>query len=115
MALELIQTAETINALEIFLDKRRPPENLRQQVDLDYQIENQSVIIFTIRQHWQQKDKKIESPIAKTTWVKTEQKWKVLWMQSDLKWHSYSPDPKVDTLEDFLDLVHEDKHGCFWG
>lgn len=115
MTLELLQTAETINLMEIFLDKRRPPENIRDQIDLDYKIENQSIIIFGIRPHWQNKDQKIEELIAKTTWVKTEKKWKIFWRRADLKWHTYTPQSSVERLEEFLNIVDEDKHGCFWG
>jgi hypothetical protein len=115
MALDVIQAAETINALENFLDKRRPPEHIRAEVDLSYKIENQSIIIFEIRPHWQNKDKNIESSIAKTTWVTTQNVWKVYWMRSDLKWHSYDPKPGVKNIEGFLKVVDEDAHGCFWG
>ncbi len=115
MALDVIQAAETINALENFLDKRRLPEHIRSQVDISYKIENQSVIIFEIRPHWQNKDTKIERPVAKTTWVNIQKLWKVYWMRSDLKWHSYDPKPTVKKIEVFLDAVDQDAHGCFWG
>ncbi len=115
MALDVIQAADTINALENFLEKRRPPEHIRSQVDLNYKIENQSVIIFEVRPHWQNRDKNIERPVAKTTWVNIQKVWKVYWMRSDLKWHSYDPKPIVKNIEGFLDAVDQDAHGCFWG
>jgi len=115
MALDILKTAETIHALEVFLDKRRPPEDIRDKMDFDYKIENQSVIFFEVRPHWQKKDEKIESPIAKTTWVKAQKCWKIYWMRADLKWHSYQPVPKVDTIEEFLSIVDNDAYGCFWG
>ena len=115
MTLDALQAAETINALEIFLDRRRPPEHIRHQLDLNYKIDKQSVIIYELRPHWQDKEKIIESPVAKTTWVKAQSCWKIYWMRADLKWHSYAPDARVDTIEDFLKIVDEDKHGCFWG
>jgi hypothetical protein len=115
MALDIIKTAETIHALEVFMDKRRPPENIRHEIDLDYKIENQSIIIFEVRPHWHKKDEKIESPIAKTTWVKTQKCWKIFWMRADLKWHSYQPAAVVETIEEFLKVVDKDAHGCFWG
>lgn len=115
MALDVIRAAETINALEIFLDKRRPPEHIRSKLDISYKIENQSIIIFEIRPHWQKKEVNIERPIAKTTWVNTQNVWKVYWMQADLKWHSYEPKADVKTIEEFLTAVDEDAFGCFWG
>lgn len=115
MPLDVLKSAEIINALEIFLDRRRPPEHLRDQVDLNYRIENQSVFIFEVRPHWMKKGQIIESSIAKTTWVNTKQHWKVFWMRGDLKWHKYEPQSEVSTIDRFLDLVDEDPHGCFWG
>tara|TARA_Y100001949_G_C15938712_1_gene309137 strand:- start:782 stop:1144 length:363 start_codon:yes stop_codon:yes gene_type:complete len=115
MTLDALQAAETINSLEIFLDRRRPQEHIRHQLDLNYKIDKQSVILFEIRPHWQDKDRTIESPVAKTTWVKAQSCWKIYWMRADLKWHSYAPDASVRTIEEFLKIVDEDKHGCFWG
>jgi hypothetical protein len=35
--------------------------------------------------------------------------------RADLKWHGYPPTPCVGSIEKFLALVAEDKHGCFFG
>ena len=53
--------------------------------------------------------------VIKTTYVKKTGIWKVYWQRADLKWHSYSPIPEVDTLDDFLTLVDKDEHHCFRG
>jgi hypothetical protein len=112
---DILQTAEVIEACENLLQKRRPPEELRDKVDLDYRIDNQSVLIFDIRCRWDKKDVFFESPIAKTTWVKTKNHWKVFWLRADLKWHVYKPVSTVKTIYYFIELVDQDKHGCFWG
>lgn len=115
MAFDSEEKAKIIKALEDFLEKRRPPEEMRDELDLAYRIVGQSVIIYDIRPNWQNKTEKIEEPIAKTTWVGTQEIWKVFWMRADLKWHGYDPKPKVKTIKAFLKLVDEDKYGCFWG
>lgn len=115
MAISIFQTLEVIEALENFIYKIRPPEELRDQVDITYKIEDQSVIIFEKRPHWQNPSETIESSVAKATYVKTKKHWKVFWMQSDLKWHVYKPMPNVKTLNEFVDLVDKDEHACFWG
>ena len=112
---DIIQTADIIESCENLLQKRRPPENIRQQVDLNYRIENQSVLIFEIRSRWDNKDEFFESPIAKTTWVKSKNHWKVFWMRSDLKWHVYKPNPALKAISEFVELIDRDKYGCFWG
>jgi hypothetical protein len=113
--IDILKTAEVIEACENLLQKRRPPEEIRHQVDLAYRIDNQSVLIYEIRCRWDRPDEFFESPIAKTTWVKTKKQWKVFWMRADQKWHVYNPKAAVSTIYDFITLVDQDPHGCFWG
>ncbi len=49
-------------ALTPFLEKRRPPEPVRDQVDLDYRIEDQTITIFERRALWQSGGETVESP-----------------------------------------------------
>jgi hypothetical protein len=115
MALDGIHAADAINALEIFLDNRRPPEHMRHDLDLSYRIDKQSVIIFELRPNWHKKDETLENSVAKATWVNTQKIWKIYWMRADLKWHSYEPCPTANTIQQFLKVVEEDSHSCFWG
>ena len=98
-----------------FVEQHRPPPHLRSEVDLSFRLVSQSVELFEIRAHWQDKEKKIESPIAKATFNKAKKNWKVYWNRADLKWHSYNPVPEVASLEEFLALVEKDEHACFFG
>ena len=75
----------------------------------------QSVELFETRPVWDNPSQKMESPVAKATYVKTQNLWKTYWMRADLKCHSYPPAPEVNTLDAFLALVAEDKHACFFG
>jgi len=113
--------AFTISELDIikkevdnFIFKRRPPENVRNQVDLNYKIDKQSIVIFEIRKMFRQEEM-VDIPIAKATYVLKEKKWKIYWQRADLKWHSYEPQKEVKTLKAFLKVVDDDKFGCFWG
>nr|WP_143959733.1 DUF3024 domain-containing protein [Litoribacter populi] len=54
-------------------------------------------------------------PVAKATFVKTHSHWKVYWMGGNLKWQSYSPNPIVESVEGFFDLVIQDDFACFFG
>lgn len=112
---DILQTAEIIEACENLLQLRRPSEKIRHQVDLNYRIEGQSVLIFEIRPRWDETEKLFESPIAKTRYVKSKKHWKVFWMRADLKWHLYKPKAEVKTISEFVKLVDQDNHGCFWG
>jgi len=102
-------------AIEPFMAKRRPPVHIRDRFDLGYRIENYGIEIFEIRPRWDKPSEKIESPVAKATYIKTRKLWKIYWQRADLKWHAYTPSPTVSRLEEFLEIVDKDQQGCFFG
>ncbi|KGE72108.1 DUF3024 domain-containing protein [Spirochaeta lutea] len=101
--------------LDDFMESKRPPVEIRDELDIAYRIENQSVVIFEIRPEFQNPSSKIEIEVAKTTYVRTKNKWKLFWMRRDLKWHSYEPDLFSDSIEEVLSVIDKDENGCFWG
>lgn len=99
-----------------FVDQRRPAPHIRPKLDLAFRIEGQSVEIFEVRPRWKgAPGETTENPVAKATYVRTQELWRVFWMRADLKWHGYPPAPQVGSIEKFLALVGEDKHACFFG
>jgi len=98
-----------------FFDKRRPPVEIRDKLDIAYRIENQSVIIFEVRPSYNNPSQKIEIPFAKTTFVKKSKKWNIYWQRADMKWHPYPPQKKANSFDEFLDVVDKDEFSCFWG
>ncbi len=98
-----------------YIEKHRPPVNLRNEVDLSFRIKGQSVEIFEIRPLWNNLEEKIEEPVAKATYVKRKNLWKVYWQRADLRWHGYDPDPEVRSIEEFIDIVERDEYACFYG
>lgn len=110
------QQLETVSQdWEAFLITQRPPVEMRQQIDIGMEIENQSVIIYEIRPQWDHPEVSHKSPIAKVSYIGKSGTWKIYWMRSDLKWYSYSPKPAVKSFNAFLKQVAEDSHCCFWG
>jgi hypothetical protein len=98
-----------------FIQERRPPAHLRAELDFAFRIDGQSVEIYSIRPHWSDRRKKLEHPIAKATYNKSKRNWKVFWQRADLRWHGYQPHPLAASIEEFLDIVREDSHACFFG
>ncbi|PWI32227.1 hypothetical protein DI392_16250 [Vibrio albus] len=101
--------------ISTYIETRRPEEKIRNKLDINYRISGQSVEIFEIRPDWKDPSIIHEHPIAKTTYVKTANNWKIYWMRADLKWHGYEPDQTVNTLEQFIKILDTDEFGCFWG
>lgn len=116
MAISEFETKRCEQLVKRYIDKRRPPPDVRPELDLGYRVQGQSVEIFEIRPVWRgAPGEKMEQPVAKTTFVKSRGVWKVFWQWADLKWHSYQPESEVRRIEDFLDLVDRDEFGCFYG
>ena len=115
MALNDVDRKRAEKLVGAFIEKLRPPAHIRPELDLGFRVEGQSVEIFEIRPVWQAPEQKMEHAVAKATFVKTQQVWKVYWQRADLKWHSYPPAPEVDSLEEFLSLVEKDEHAYFFG
>lgn len=106
---------DIIEYLEGFLARNRPPENLRDKLDISYSIENQSVRIFEVRPKWNNPEEKSEHDCAKATYIKSRKVWQVYRRRADSKWHIYKPKKEVRTIKEFVQLVEEDKMHCFWG
>ncbi len=84
-----------------FLDIRRPPVHIRNELDIACRINDANIEIYTIRPMWNDKSKKIEQSVAKAKYIKKTNTWKIYWQRADLQWHSYEPKSEVKLLEDF--------------
>jgi hypothetical protein len=115
MALDLMNTVDIIEIMENYIARVRPPEEIRQQVDISYRIDNQSIILHEIRPDWKDKTIYRTHDYAKTSYDKKNKIWKIYWQRATLKWELYEPKPAVATLKDFLMEVDRDKFGCFRG
>ena len=98
-----------------FMERRRPPEHIRPKLDFGYRITGQSVEIFEISPDYRDESKKTERSVAKATYVRAQDVWRVFWKRADAKWHGYEPHYEVGSLHKFLAVVHQDEHRCFFG
>ena len=115
MALSEFEIKQIERAVAEFMSRRRPPVHIRSKLDFGYRITEKSLELFEIRPQWDKPSKNIETEIAKATYVKRTDTWKVYWQRADLKWHRYDPVPEVDSVENFLALIEADEFGCFFG
>jgi spore coat polysaccharide biosynthesis protein SpsF (cytidylyltransferase family) len=115
MAFSEFEIAKINKAVNAYIEKHRPAVHLRDEIDLGFRLSDQSVEIFEIRPVWRNESKKMEHPVAKATFTKNQDIWKIYWLRADLKWHRYEPRSEVKTIEEFLTIVEEDDFSCFFG
>jgi hypothetical protein len=115
MAFSEIETKRIERKVAAYVERRRPPALIRDQVDLTFRVDGQSVELLEIRPRRDRPDEKIEEAIAKARYLKSRDEWLVYWMRADLKWHKYEPVPSVETLDEFLAVVGRDEYCCFFG
>jgi hypothetical protein len=115
MALDITKSVEIIETMENYISRVRPETEIRNQLDLSYEIKDQSVILNEIRPAWNNPKEILILGYAKATYVRNKNKWKVYWKRADNKWHAYNPNAIVEDLKDFLKLVDQDDYGCFKG
>jgi hypothetical protein len=115
MALTELERRRYEKAVSKFVEARRPPPDVRPKLDLGFRLEGQSVEIFEVRPYWRDPNEKVENPVAKATYVRRADEWRVYWQRADLKWHRYEPHPTVATIDEFLHVVDDDAYCCFFG
>lgn len=115
MTLDITKSVDIIEIMENYISAVRPKPEIRNQLDVNYAIIDQSVILHEIRTVWNNPKSILTFGYAKATYVKSKNVWKVFWKRADNKWHSYQPTSTVRELKDFLKLVDQDEFGCFKG
>ena len=115
MAFNPFHLREIQSNLTIWLEEKRPPVELRDEVDLQYTIKDQNIILEEIRPSFMDPSKILTIPLAKITFVNSKNEWKTYWMRASGKWELYVPDKKISTLEEILKEISADPYGCFFG
>jgi hypothetical protein len=76
MAFNDFERAVNQKALSWFIEQRRPPEHIRAQLDIGYEVTAQTVDIFEIRPDWKDKATIRHTPVARVKFVRTKEQCK---------------------------------------
>jgi hypothetical protein len=109
------ERAANLAALKWFVQRRRPPEDIRPMLDIGYAVVGQTVDLFEIRPDWRDQSTTRHTPVARVRYIRSKAQWRLYWRRSDLKWHAYEPSLEHESLQDALAVVDEDAHFCFFG
>jgi hypothetical protein len=82
--------------------------------DLGYVFNNQSIELFEIHPSTSNEQGFFNSSVAKITFIRTTNIWKISWMRGSLKWQGYRKHPEVKKLSEALFIIAEDEDRLFW-
>ena len=88
---------------------------VRSQLRIGFRVDGLSIVLFESRPGFMPPHEWQEEPVAKFTYVKSADRWKLFCMLRDLKWHGYEPLPESRELAPLVREVRGDPTGIFWG
>ena len=109
--LELQRIKNSVGAL----CARRSPEEFKDQLRIDYEVDGHAVTIYENRPAWNKPEEWTRLGVARIRYTRTRNEWLLYWMRRDLKWHLYDPAEMSAGLEELVRIVDEDEFGAFWG
>lgn len=114
MPISPFQIARVSKILQDYCNARVPPE-VRDQVQLKFRFEGNSVFLFEHRPPWDNREDWIEIPVAKFRYFVGRQEWVLFWRDRNEKWHRYELIAPSPSFEDPLAEVDSDPTCIFWG
>lgn len=105
----------TEKVISNYVEAIRPPVEIRDKLDIGFSFENNTLIVFEIVPYFMDNSKKIERPVIKAHYIKSQKIWKLYWMRGNMKWVSYEPFPVANDIETIFTVLEEDAYGCFYG
>lgn len=99
--------------IELFVGSIRSPLHLRSKIEIVYRITNQTINIGELRLFWRRNTGETSIlPVAKITFIRSGNIWKLYWMHGNVKWEFHSD---AASLAEALNMVRADSSCCFWG
>jgi hypothetical protein len=93
----------------------RSPARIKDKLYFEYEVIRHDVIIWERRPRYNDPSIWTKSAVAKLKYDRTNRRWKLYWMRSDMKWHLYDPSSSTGDLDLLVDEVDRDPHGAFFG
>lgn len=100
--------------VKAYVISKRPPVEIRDRLDIGFSYEKNTFEIFEIRPVWCSEDPNDYQKLsfAKFRYAKSQMIWKLYWMRGSGKWQLYE---QANNLDEIIDFVEADTHGCFYG
>ncbi|AUC77312.1 DUF3024 domain-containing protein [Olleya sp. Bg11-27] len=98
-----------------YVESLRPEDlDIRTKLDFGYSYDKKVVIIYKIRPVWNNPKKTQNIEYVKIRFYKSKQEWLLYWKRASGKWEIYPSSKGSTHLEKIIEMIKEDKHGCFF-
>jgi hypothetical protein len=91
------------------------PLEVRDRVKVCHRTEGNSIVLFEFRQRLRRPGEWHEEPVAKFKYIQNKERWRLYWMNRNLKWVTYLELPEASSFQELFEEVETDPCGCFWG
>lgn len=99
-----------------YIESKKPKNlEIRKMLNYSYSYEAKIFELFAIRPAWSNPIEIQHYPFAKIKFMKTTQLWNLYWKRASGKWELYKPYPTSTKLKKIIEIIDEDKLGCFYG
>ena len=115
MSFTEFEIAKVVAVFDKLMEKGRPPEEIRDRLDMSYSIEGLSATVVTRRPFSDDPEDIVEEPIAMASYDKSTKMWRLYWQRADMNWHRYKPSQPTKHIDQICRIIDEDENGCFWG
>ena len=109
--IELLKAKNLVGSL----CEERTPSHLKDLLRFEFEIEKHNVIIYEVRPVWNTPSEFTRMPLAKLTYVKSENIWKLYCKRANEKWVIYEPKSSAKGLGTLVKEIDKDPYGCFFG
>lgn len=93
--------------------KFKVPGHVADQIKIIAEKIGNSYVLYESRPVWDDNSKPwIKSEVAKMTFIKRRDMWKLYWRRASGRWDLYDEYRLFGVL---LNSIEKDTHGCFWG
>ena len=95
--------------------EERTPAHIRDQLELRFRFDGNSVVLYERRPHWRRPGEWTEGGVAKFRYFVGRQKWALYCRDQHQRWHRYDLIDESVLFDDLLSEVDDDPTGIFWG
>ncbi len=98
-----------------FSERKRLLRDAACEQDVVYRVERNNVIILELLPDFGDASTMVASEVAKATFIRSKDYWRIYWLRRNLNWEKYPPRAKVKRIKTFFDIITRDKYHCFFG